>query len=520
MQRAQYRAQYAFARRRPSFVGPALLILTGVVALLLETGSLQPSSFWPFYAKWWPAILILVGVGLLGEYFLDLAGDRNGMQLQRRRSLGGIFWLVVGLSLAGFSSHAALHFSPFGQEFSDAFGERNWLEMMGAEHDQDLTLQQAVSGRGTLTIENSRGDVQVAAEEDAGARQIVVAAHQIVHSNSDSTARHELEETRPTLSVNGDDASLTVPSRDGSSVTLKVTMPAGMALIMKTAHGDVALSGIRRDVDVTAAHGDVVADSLGAAAHLRMDHGDVIVRNVAGDVTIDGHADDISISGVKGRSTLNGDFFGDTQVEGGGAPVHFHSSRTELDVPRLGGDLNIDKDDLRLVKPAGGMRLVTRSKNVEITDLSGDAHIDDSNDDVNVTTAMPLGNLEIRDHTGGVVVTVPPAGSFTVHASADDSDELTNDFGLAVASGSGRKTLSGQVGRGGPHLELDTDHGDLTLRRGGWHVDAPEAPEAPESPDRMEVPGAPGPPPPPPGHGHGPGQRLHSTGVPPEPSVQ
>jgi hypothetical protein len=46
-----------------------------------------------------------------------------------------------------------------------------------------------------------------------------------------------------------------------------------------------------------------------------------------------------------------------------------------------------------------------------------------------------------------------------------------------VTSSGSRKTVEGQVGSGGPHLELTTGHGDLQLRRGG-----PVAPAVPKPP--------------------------------------
>jgi DUF4097 and DUF4098 domain-containing protein YvlB len=259
---------------------------------------------------------------------------------------------------------------------------------------------------------------------------------------------------------------------------------------------------VRRNVDVTNAHGDVTIDDIGAGVHIQMDHGDIVARNIEGDLTIDGKADDVSVSQVKGRSLLNGDFFGDTRLEGIGSLVHFHSSRTDLDVPKLGGQMTLDSSALRLVNPSGGVHLITRSKDIEVTGLVGDAHIEDRNGDVELSSAMPVGNLQITDHTGAIKVTLPSNASFSVHGSTGEDDDLTSEFPLTNQSEGGRKTLSGQVGQGGPHLELTTDHGDLTLNRGGERAEVPERPEAPEPPEKPE-------------------RHLHSKGgEPPQPTVQ
>ena len=324
----------------------------------------------------------------------------------------------------------------------------------------------------------------------------------MVHQNSDQLARRDLDATLPVLVSHGSDDTLSSAGRNGASVDLKVTVPAGIALVVRTSHGDVTLSGVRRDVNVTNAHGDVTIDNIGAGVHIRMDHGDITARDIAGDLAIDGKADDVTVTQVKGRSLLNGDFFGDTRLDGIGSLVHFHSSRTDLDVPKLGGEMTLDSSALRLVNPSGGVHLSTRSKDIEVSGLVGDAHIEDRNGDVEVSSAMPVGNLQVTDHTGAIKVTVPSDASFSVHGSTGEGDELTSEFALSHQTDDGRKTLSGQVGQGGPHLELTTDHGDLTLHRGGERAEAVERPDAPERPEKPE-------------------RHLHSRGgEPPQPTVQ
>ncbi len=51
-------------RRRPSLVGPLILITAGLLFLLANLGML-PYSFWEIGARFWPLILILVGVDLI-----------------------------------------------------------------------------------------------------------------------------------------------------------------------------------------------------------------------------------------------------------------------------------------------------------------------------------------------------------------------------------------------------------------------------------------------------------------------
>ena len=190
LQRAQYKAQYAYLQRRPSFVGPLVLITVGVIALLLETGRLRASAFWPWYARWWPVVLILIGLGLLGEYLLDRNNPQPG-----RRSVGGIVWLIVLFSLLGGWTHLATSLAPWSGHFNDVFDDpSSWPALLGEQHTEVHTLVRPIAPTGTLTIEDARGEVVVSPAAGPGPSEVRVEARQVVHAGSDEAARRILDD--------------------------------------------------------------------------------------------------------------------------------------------------------------------------------------------------------------------------------------------------------------------------------------------------------------------------------------
>lgn len=70
-------------RRRPSVVGPLILITIGVLFLLANLGAL-PFSFWEIAARFWPLLLILIGLEII---------------IGRQSTLGAIVILVLWLAL-------------------------------------------------------------------------------------------------------------------------------------------------------------------------------------------------------------------------------------------------------------------------------------------------------------------------------------------------------------------------------------------------------------------------------------
>ena len=139
----------------------------------------------------------------------------------------------------------------------------------------------------------------------------------------------------------------------------------------------------------------------------------------------------------------------------------------------------------------GPIRVVARSKDIDLTQIAGDAHIEDSNGDVNMTLANPLGNVQIADHTGNVIVSMPENANFTVSGSTSSDEAVRTDFPLKMTTEGGRQTLEGSVGHGGVQLQLETDHGNLELRKSEnatLAVAPPPPPNPPAAPRHFQAP--------------------------------
>jgi DUF4097 and DUF4098 domain-containing protein YvlB len=493
--KAQARAQKDYYRsywrgwHRPTFVGPLILLSIGVIALLMSMGKLDPAEFWGWYARWWPLLLIVMGGLLLAEHFLDWNRPWGG-----RRSTGGIVWLVILMIGLGWVSREGHLMGPFSWEFSGDDGDNFW-NWMGAEHDNDVQIDQVLTAsKPVVTIDDPQGDVTITASTD---NTMHLRAHQMVHRDSDSEAQKLFAELKPKVEASGGGAVITVPEKQGARVDLTLELPASSFATITAGHGDVTADGLNGGVQVTDKHGEVKLEDIGGDAQGHLDHGDFSAHNVQGRVLVDGHGDDVTLSQIQGEVTINGDFFGDIHLEQIAAAIHYHSSQTSLDIPRLAGALTLDKSDLSVSQASGPVRVIAKSKDIDLTQIAGDAHIEDSNGDVNVVAVNPLGNIQITDHTGNVIVTMPESANFSVTGSTSGDEQVRTDFPLKMSTDGGRQTLDGAVGHGGVQLQLETDHGNLELRKGDntslalTPPKAPRPPEEPAAPRHFKAPAAP-----------------------------
>jgi DUF4097 and DUF4098 domain-containing protein YvlB len=211
-----------------------------------------------------------------------------------------------------------------------------------------------------------------------------------------------------------------------------------------------------------------------------MGKGDFSAHAISGDLALEGKLDDVSISDVQGRVALDGDFFGDTDLAHITAPVHFHSTRTDIEVVAIPGDLSIDSGDLQLNNAAGPAKISTHAKDVECSAITGDLRVEDGDGDISVGAVAPLGELQIHNRNGAIHLTVPQGAGFQLQATARNGN-VESKLNLPVSSAGEGQSVSGRVGGGGPRIELVADHGDIEIA--GMEVPpVPPVPPAPPAP--------------------------------------
>jgi DUF4097 and DUF4098 domain-containing protein YvlB len=472
-QKAQYRAQkqYWRAMRRPSITGPFVLILVGVMALLLLTGKINGSTFWIAYQHWWPLLFIVVGLGLLLEWFLD----RNQPHPVRRTSSGLVFLLILA-GIAGTLTWAHWNWGPLQDQFGNQDGD--FMHMMGAEHVNENQLDMSAPAAAIVQVDNSHGNVVIAASQDS---EMHIHSRMTAYTNSEDESKRLLESLKPNVTVNGQNVNIRVPGSSNGKSDMTIDLPADASVTINAGHGDINIDGLKGETHSMATHGDIKLENLGGAAHARMSKGDFSAHGLSGDLTVEGRMDDVTLSEIRGKVLLDGDFFGDMHMEHIQAPLHLHSSRTDMEVGRIAGDLTMDSNDLRMQQVQGPIKVVTHSKSIDCSQVFGDIHIENADNDVTVTSGTPLGNVYINNRHASINMGVPSGTDFAVEARAHNG-EISNDFSLPTSHENNSNILSGEVGKGGPKIVLTSDQGDIHLTKAEMVAPLPPLPPMPPMP--------------------------------------
>jgi DUF4097 and DUF4098 domain-containing protein YvlB len=473
-QRYAAKAGYAgaYGPRVPSVVGPIILIAAGIIALLVLTGHIDAVNFWAWYGRWWPLLLIGAGLALLGEWALDL---RRETPVRRGGSFVGIIILlaILGLGAAGWN-HMGPWFNQWGGDNGDFFNAFGL-----PEHDNDqMVLNAQIPANASIEIQNPRGDVSITADDGS---TIQVQAHQVAYASSDADAKKIFDSEAAHLQVNGSSVMVESQSNDRGRVSLTITVPKSARVTVNAGRGDVTASGLGADVNITAPHGDVhLSEIVGAVqVHLSNDKHDFSAHQVQGNIDAEGNCNDLTFSEIKGSITENGDILGEVHMENVSGSVHLHTTVTDLQVAELPGDLTLNSDDLRVNEAKGQVRVTTRSKDVDLSQIYGDSYVEDRDGSVSVEPAGVYG-VEAKNSKGNVEVTLPPNASATVNAQTHNGD-IVSDFDMPSVEGE-NKSVTFRIGSGASRVVLSAENGDVRIKKGSGFPAEPNAATAPKAP--------------------------------------
>ena len=120
--------------------------------------------------------------------------------------------------------------------------------------------------------------------------------------------------------------------------------------------------------------------------------------------------------------------------------------------------------DLRANAMTGPFHIITRSKDIHLEDVSGDVRVENTNGEVELRPKSPVGSIEIRDRKGDIRLTLPANGNYQVDATSVRG-ELNSDFTLNTENKNGEIRASGTVNKGGTRVQLNNEHGNISIRK-------------------------------------------------------
>jgi len=463
--------------RHRSFAGPLVLIVVGLVFLFGNLHMLSWARIGNWFAHYWPALLILWGVVKLIEH---LQAQREGTRAPGI-GVGGIF-LVIMIVVFGLIANQMERVNWSGLRDQMNFDDNDFNDIFGDTYNFNDHLEKDFPAGASLKVIDNHGAVSVHASED---NKITVTVRKRVGAESQSDADKYNSETRPTITTIGGlvtlDAKVEGAGDHPVETDLDISVPRKVAVFIISRRGDVNLSDREGNVDVSAQHSDTSVEDVKGNVKVSQEKGSVRVEQITGDVHVEGRMNEVAVNDIKGMAQLDGEFQESVKLARIGKTVTFKSSRTDMEFSRIDGSMDLDSDELQADAISGPLHLNTRSKNIRLDGVSGDARVQDDNGAIEVIMRA-LGNVQIDNRNGDIQLSVPEKSSFRVDAHTRDG-EIQSDFPELKISGDEHEAkASGSVGNGNAHVVLNNEHEGIEIRKAGPQPPKPPEPPAPGKP--------------------------------------
>ena len=447
-----------YYRPRPrSIFGPLVLITIGVLFLLRTTGVIPRQTFTWWFVHYWPVLLIVWGAAKLLEYMWARSKGEPTPRLGGGAIVFLVFFILTGMAA---TRTADWNWHGLGTDIGIDESDFDWFS---SRYTFTEDLAQPMQGGTQIKILGSRGDINVIASPDGQAHILV---HKTLRTDSQESANRLNDATHPRFTQQGGLWLLDLTSGDfeHGQYDLDLQLPRQVPLFLVTHRGNLSVSQREGNVDLTTDRGNISAEDVKGSAFLHLRNGSVTIKNITGDVQLDGGVDDGTISDVTGTLDFNAGYNGDVQLSHIGQRLHLKSVRTDLQVAKLEGELNLGRGELRGSGVSGPVKLTTRSNEVHLEDVAGAVEIENRNGVVEIRAKAPLAAIDINNVRGGIELDLPANAGFRLDAESKDGN-IDSDFNVNVDNSGRNATARGSVGKSGPDVRLRADRGTIQIRK-------------------------------------------------------
>ncbi|MBN2339722.1 MAG: DUF4097 family beta strand repeat protein [Acidobacteria bacterium] len=425
------------APRPPSLLGALLWTSLGLLFFAHNLGA--GPDVWQLASRWWPLLLILLGIGKLVDYALH----REGVAVRAGELVG-----ILALVLAG-SAVSRLEKSPIREIMRDArieIGEARvrpgeWLGTSHAYSEDRSYPQERVR---PVRIENSYGSVSVLPGPDG---EISVRLGKVIFAPEAEAAgiageiRLETAEGAP-----GGDAFVIRTNRDLLAdrklrfhTNLEVRVPGKTRVEVRNAFGEIRVSDIHGGLDLATTHrGIEVADSTGPFT-LSTRYAETRLTNLEGDVQLDSRGK-VYAENIRGNMTVKDEY----------SPVELVHIEGALTLSGVDGSIRVENVSGPAVIEARGAQVTARALKGGLRLAASHARADLAGIGAGLFVESRYGTLTLKEIRGGVEL-----ASLSDRISAEG---IEGDFRMRGRSSSLR--LDGIRG----NADVETSLGDLVVR--------------------------------------------------------
>ena len=402
---------------KSSLLGGIFWTAVGAIGLLDFLGVL---GFFSFFGSYWPALLIIFGIGKI----IDFYRFSGGLQFRAGEVVG-----VLVLMFLGFVAGKIGGLDPGFRAFADWPHDWVFNEQDRARARIESHQQTAAAGIETIQIENRFGDIQV---ESGLEDKIDVGLTAVVRGQSERRANEIGRKIELSLQREGKLIKIGTNRAENQdrdyplSTHLRVLLPKQTQVNINNENGSVTVQGIAAAVQVANSYGPVTIELITGTVDAKNRYAATTVRNIKGDVTIENRRGHIRLEEVTGNVTASTDY-------------------ESVDAEQINGQLDINNHfgDVRVRTAEGPVTIKSPGSGVDVSNIKKSVYIENSHK--GVRAAELASTLELDTSYGGASLSRID-GAVTVRASHSDISAKDIRKGISVQGDGSKVALAGIEG--------------------------------------------------------------------------
>ena len=420
---------------RPSLLGA--LLWTGIgVAVLLYNLNVIP-NLWSIVSRYWPILLILLGLGKVIDYYRH----KEGVSIRAGEIIGIVFLLLIGTAIT------RVHNSRIGEVFRDiplTIGGASVQpgEWLGTSYTYTQEATYPLTAPTPLRFENAYGLVTVGPGSD---REVRVQLRKVVFHKEESQAKEIASEIRLEAGPEGraevapGKVEAEPPSAAGATTfvvrtnrdalssknyqfrtDLEILVPKKSQVLVRNSYGEVRVANLDGKQDLSTTHKPIDVRDCTGEFLISNRYAESRLTNLTGNVTVDARGR-VTMESIKGNVDVRDEYspVEIRDVEGGvkvtntessirvakvTKPVIIDARGTQVTVEDLSDTLKIATSHrrVRITDAASNVSLESRYASVTMENIKGNLDIDSNSDNLNLDEIQ--GYLRIKGQGSGVRV--------------------------------------------------------------------------------------------------------------------
>jgi DUF4097 and DUF4098 domain-containing protein YvlB len=391
--------------RRPSLFGALLWTGLGLLFLLHNLG--MGLDIWSLTARYWPILLILLGLGKVLDYLFH----KQAMSISVGEIIGILMLLLFGSAISRFSE------SNVGRLFRNmplqvggtSLQPGQWI---GESHAYTEEITSPFESPAPIYIENTNGAVTLSPGSDreihVRLRKLVYADEQSaktiagqIHVQAKPAAQSELPADLKSETEPGKRVFLIKTDRDAGNAAdyafntdMEILVPKNSELHVHNTFGEINASGLSGTLDLSTTHRPIDVKECSGQFKISNNYAESRLTDLTGNVEAAGRGR-MYAENIKGNVAVNIEY----------SPLDISDVDGKVTISSTEGDVKLEKitkavvinglgTQVRASNLNNSVKIITSHRNVELSDIGSDVSLESSYAHLNLKDIR--GNVEIH----------------------------------------------------------------------------------------------------------------------------